>query len=266
MKYNSIGQQLIAKAKELDPSYKPDKFNDMSEALNIILNNIEISGSNFKIIDVTSDGNVSSIASLYSKITQIVDTESLNFSNQSAIYNNIATAVNDGLVPILKFTDGYGYYKEYLSSSSEYVFSINHFILNSEDTRSNIVITLTVGNTKNSEYYANLFKIPNTIVIQEAFSDSGTINNLDEMLSVLSGVASTSFGKIGGLFLYNVAENQLYNIYSLTPQATGSDAILEAYTIINNKIVYINFTEGQGGYDYTKTTYALSGGYVRNTL
>ena len=39
MKYNSIGEQLIAKAQELDPNYKPDKFNDMSEALNIILNN-----------------------------------------------------------------------------------------------------------------------------------------------------------------------------------------------------------------------------------
>lgn len=39
MKYNSIGEQLIAKAKELDPSYKPDKFNDMSEALDVILNN-----------------------------------------------------------------------------------------------------------------------------------------------------------------------------------------------------------------------------------
>ena len=40
MKYNSIGEQLIAKAKELDPNYKPDKFNDMSEALNIILTNM----------------------------------------------------------------------------------------------------------------------------------------------------------------------------------------------------------------------------------
>ena len=38
MKYNSIGEQLIAKAQELDPSYKPDKFNDMSDAINIILN------------------------------------------------------------------------------------------------------------------------------------------------------------------------------------------------------------------------------------
>ena len=260
MKYNSIGQQLIAKAKELDPSYKPDKFNDMSEALNIILNNIEINGSNFQIIDVTSSSKNNSISSLYNEITQVVDAEPPTFSNQSEIYNNIATAVNDGLVPILKFTDGYGYYKEYLSSSSEYVFSINHFILNSDDTRSNIVITLRVGNTTNSKYYVNLFKIPYTIVIQEAFSDSGSINNLDEMLSVLSGVATTSFGKIGGLFLYNVAEKQLYNIYSLNPQATGSDAMLEAYTIINNKIVYIKFTAGQGRYDYTKTTYALGGG------
>lgn len=39
MKYNSIGEQLIAKAQELDPNYKPDKFNDMSEAIDILLNN-----------------------------------------------------------------------------------------------------------------------------------------------------------------------------------------------------------------------------------
>ena len=40
MKYNSIGDQLITKAKEIDPNYKPDKFNDMSEAINILLNNM----------------------------------------------------------------------------------------------------------------------------------------------------------------------------------------------------------------------------------
>ena len=40
MKYNSIGQQLIAKAREIDPNYKDDKFNDMSEALDIILTNM----------------------------------------------------------------------------------------------------------------------------------------------------------------------------------------------------------------------------------
>ena len=46
MKYNSIGEQLIAKAQELDPNYKPDKFNDMSEALDVILNNAG-SGDNY---------------------------------------------------------------------------------------------------------------------------------------------------------------------------------------------------------------------------
>ena len=40
MKYNSIGEQLVAKAKELDPSFKDDQFNDMSEALDIILTNM----------------------------------------------------------------------------------------------------------------------------------------------------------------------------------------------------------------------------------
>ena len=40
MKYNSIGDQLITKAKEIDHNYQSDKFNDMSEAIDIILNNM----------------------------------------------------------------------------------------------------------------------------------------------------------------------------------------------------------------------------------
>lgn len=40
MKYNSIGDQLITKANEIDPNYQSDKFNDMSEAIDIILNNM----------------------------------------------------------------------------------------------------------------------------------------------------------------------------------------------------------------------------------
>ena len=40
MKHISIGEQLIANAKHYVRNYKLNKFNDMSEALNIILNNI----------------------------------------------------------------------------------------------------------------------------------------------------------------------------------------------------------------------------------
>ena len=50
MKYNSIGEQLVAKAKEIDPSYKSDKFNDMSEALDIILKSV---GSATSVFDAT---------------------------------------------------------------------------------------------------------------------------------------------------------------------------------------------------------------------
>lgn len=52
MKYNSIGEQLIAKAKELDPSYKPDKFNDMSKVIDIILNNAG-DGSGIPVVEGT---------------------------------------------------------------------------------------------------------------------------------------------------------------------------------------------------------------------
>lgn len=36
----NIGQILVDKAKKLDPTYKPDKFNDMGEAAQIILDNM----------------------------------------------------------------------------------------------------------------------------------------------------------------------------------------------------------------------------------
>ena len=60
MKYNSIGEQLIAKAQELDPNYKPDKFNDMSEAIDVILNNSDGGSSVFDITPyLTSNTSIS---------------------------------------------------------------------------------------------------------------------------------------------------------------------------------------------------------------
>ena len=44
----NIGQILVDKAKDLDPTYKPDKFNDMGEAAQIILDNM---GTKFEEVD-----------------------------------------------------------------------------------------------------------------------------------------------------------------------------------------------------------------------
>ena len=80
MKYNSIGQQLIAKAQELDPNYKPDKFNDMSEALDIILTN---SGGGYKIKKLTVtengvyDGEFEAYKPVYVSVPQVAQGGSL---------------------------------------------------------------------------------------------------------------------------------------------------------------------------------------------
>jgi hypothetical protein len=38
----NLGQILIDKAQEIDPSFKPDKFNDAGDALDIVLKNVSI--------------------------------------------------------------------------------------------------------------------------------------------------------------------------------------------------------------------------------
>lgn len=55
----NIGQILVDKAKELDPTYKPDKFNDMGEAAQIILDNM---GTKFEEVDeLPEEGNAGTI-------------------------------------------------------------------------------------------------------------------------------------------------------------------------------------------------------------
>lgn len=55
----NIGQILVDKAKDLDPTYKPDKFNDMGEAAQIILDNM---GAKFEEVDeLPKEGNAGTI-------------------------------------------------------------------------------------------------------------------------------------------------------------------------------------------------------------
>ena len=55
----NIGQILVDKAKELDQTYKPDKFNDMGEAAQIILDNM---GAKFEEVnELPKEGNAGTI-------------------------------------------------------------------------------------------------------------------------------------------------------------------------------------------------------------
>lgn len=81
MKYNSIGEQLIAKAQELDPNYKPDKFNDMSEAIDVILNNSGGGGYKIKKLTITKnglyDGEFEAYKPVYVSVPQVAQGGSL---------------------------------------------------------------------------------------------------------------------------------------------------------------------------------------------
>ena len=115
MKYNSIGEQLIAKAKEIDPSYKSDKFNDMSEALDIILNNSNATS----IFDVTSyliDESSVSVEG-YNALKEFVSnsygsTVKINMGSYYAYYNcalSVTTgSEDDGIVLYTMMADDTG--------------------------------------------------------------------------------------------------------------------------------------------------------------
>lgn len=229
--------------------------------------NIEISPSKFQIIDLSTGETYGAIENIYIKIINefdLTDNNTFTFSNQASIYNNIATAINNGLVPILKFVDGYGYYKEYLSSSSEYVFTLNHISTPELATNpANNVITLKIGNTTNKCYYSNLSQIPTTVVISSgAFGDSGSLTstesrNLRELLT------TAQYNLSAGIFILNNIDKKIYYV---TESKSEKFTTLMAYTMNLNSVEVLNLTLSGSVFNYTKTTYALGGGGESNTV
>lgn len=100
MKYNSIGEQLIAKAKELDPNYKPDKFNDMSEALDILLNNSGGSGNGIPVVEGTMDEQESTDNTTYYIIPETQTSPFIFHSSDIGyVFMSILNDVYVGILP-----------------------------------------------------------------------------------------------------------------------------------------------------------------------
>lgn len=219
--------------------------------------NIKTSGSNSQIIDVSQDRSPNtSISNIYDRI---INSKSLDFSSQLPVYTNIRTAINGGLVPILKFTDGYGYYKEYLSSSSQYVFILNHITNPEFNIPFNNIITLKVGSEKNAGGYDNLSQIPCTVRLLSDFGDSGKLDpNSSSILYKAMLSAENKFSV--GIFILNHSEDKTYFLSSMQLFPTFPTTRLIAYTVTQENIEVVNLTPSESGeYNYTKTTYPLSG-------
>lgn len=80
----NIGQILVDKAKELDPTYKPDKFNDMGEAAQIILDNIgrgETDAIELNLNDGSWEIQTNSDGIIYTKTCSDEEIASLSVNN-----------------------------------------------------------------------------------------------------------------------------------------------------------------------------------------
>lgn len=155
MKYNSIGEQLITKAKELDPNYKPDKFNDMSEAIDIILNN------------TGGDKNVPPTLNLIDfetgeVRTTITEEEYNNLKN--GLYNQVMYATGND------FLFMYSPSKLFDVGGDQYGFVQFKIVANADETfsySSMVFISITIGDKNTSNEY------PITVVEEFTIDSSG---------------------------------------------------------------------------------------------
>ena len=165
MKYNSIGEQLIAKAKEIDPNYKPDKFNDMSEALDVILNNTGGGGKSvpptLNLIDFET-GEVR---------TTITEEEYNNLKN--GLYNQVV--YNTKADPISIYSPS-----KLTSIGGGYVFVQFKMIANADDTfsySSMVLISIEIGEKNTSNEYP--ITVTESATINPSWITPG--NNIDKL-------------------------------------------------------------------------------------
>lgn len=153
MRYNSIGEQLIAKARELDPSYKPDKFNDMSEALDVILNN---TGGGGKSVPPTL--NLIDFETGEARTT-ITEEEYNNLVN--GLYNQVMYGAESDFVSmyspskLFRTDEAYGFVQFKISLNADETFSYSSMVLNAitigeKNTSNEYPITVTIAETINS--------------------------------------------------------------------------------------------------------------------
>lgn len=242
MKYNSIGEQLIAKAQELDPSYKPDKFNDMSEAIDVILNNSGGEGGDIWL-DITpylSDGeNKMSISQEgYDLVYNAFSPESLNPNNKYAgilingtklIFNRLTmsdTSDKEGLNFIFNVAiDGVKAYIKasiYNDKSVEYIDEIDssnkiwydlakqsgQITQNQYDEIKSLIDSNSLAGIKETtsgDYYRLLSFSTNGTITFETF----TISLEDESLGVGNIIVSEAIVILPDLYIYFI-EDQIY--------------------------------------------------------
>ena len=224
MKYNSIGEQLIAKAKELDPNYTPDKFNDMSEAIDVILNNTSGGSSTQLYLDVSP---------------YIATTSETGGTITEEGYNLIHTKLNNGEI-IGIFIDStpvpFAYSDEYNydTNGTPTVFLKLNFIYN-------------IKNRINVKFIIDERTLTWSAETEPISSDSSSIFDITPYLTSKTSMSIEGYNALrefvtsnkGGIVKFNMDEHVMY----ITCFAVSSDSLIfNYYSVFDNGEYDTTFT------------------------
>ena len=234
----NIGQILVDKAKELDPTYKPDKFNDMSEAAQIILDNMGRSETDAIELNL-NDGSWE----------MQKNSDSITFTKTCSEEEIASLSVNNvRLTGTFSWGEGID-----INTSTLGVFNLIHIYESinawSQKTFSAIPGKLTVAiATFGNELYVNFLSTSeyNRKSEQAVFTPIKTATEHYYKIEIPSAVYAANISDIDSVqFRYPLDNNQ--ELVFPVIQKSGSDTIKNIVsTVYNNRIYEIHFSKYNG--------------------
>lgn len=178
--------------------------------------NIEISGGGealFEIIDLTSETNYKSISAIYNYMKNTVILDDYPISFNTSYYDAIETVISSGKIPILKFTDGYGYYQ---NNGTGHAFTFNLYFNESMEKMGH-TMQLSINAVANEGIDAfcglkDVKQIPYIWVKEKGFSGtSGTLTSTEVQSLLATFVQASAEGTVINA-IQDVSNGQLYVI------------------------------------------------------
>lgn len=188
----NIGQILVDKAKDLDPTYKPDKFNDMGEAAQIILDNM---GAKFEEVnELPKEGNAGTI--------YLLPTEGGSGSGGSGGSSGGSSGSSSGIDPNMRMIHTLDFRVPIGNNSIGYGETIvRAYIDNWGLNYSKNLLIQFIGDAMGSEP-ANWENISH--YIGEMYKASGNVEKIDLCLSMMSIIST--LGSMTGILTIPTSE------------------------------------------------------------
>lgn len=196
---------------------------------NYILSNEELGGGEtlFEVIDLTSETTYKSISAIYNYLKNNIITTYYPITFDTNYYNAINTAISGGKIPILKFTDGYGYYQ---NNNIRFAFNLNY---NESTEKMGHQMQLIIGDDTGAFCgYKDIKQIPYTWVKETGFSgESGTLTTTEVQSLLATFTQAIAEGTVINA-IQDVPNGKLYIIDSSA--LTDTEATLTGHIFLQS--------------------------------